>query len=339
LNKSEHFDAVIVGAGVAGCAAAHYLIAAGWQVALLHRGDDVLGTESLPPAVARKLDEFSIRTGTEFNEVIAWWGSDAPALMAWPGGRIVQRAALAQEFRGRILETGARLIAVRATPALARNDSRWHVGYQEASGHHRILTARYIVDASGRSAVVGRALGARRESADSLCCLSISLRNPGHIGVWTESVADGWWNFCSDGEEATLSFYSTPKIIRETNRDISRQFSKTKHTSTLTEPSFFGSTRVRPCGSSILLPCAGPGWMAVGDSAMTLQPLASAGIATALKEAGNSCQALNRPRSYNSSQQQLFRGYLIQLTAQYDIEKRWTRLPLWTTARFHQFGA
>lgn len=331
MNRSENFDAVIVGAGIAGCAAAHHLAAAGWEVALLHRGSDIPGTESVPPTVARTLHEFALHCGSAFSEMIAWWGADASALMTCLGGRIVQRAAIAQQFRERVVETGVRLLTVRATPIMARNDSHWHVRYQEATDVHRVLTARYIVDASGRAAVAARLIGARRESVDNLCCVSVSVRDPGYIGVWTESVADGWWNLCSDGNEATLSFFSSPQIVRQAKHDVPQQFSKTKHIAKLITPSQFGPAITRACGSSILEPCAAPGWIAIGDAAMTFQPLASAGIAKALNDAAKAREALDQPESYNRSQRTKFHNYVRQLKSEYDLERRWREAPFWTS--------
>jgi flavin-dependent dehydrogenase len=331
LNRSENFDAVIVGAGIAGCAAAHHLVAAGRKVALLHRGSDIPGTESVPPTVARTLHEFAVHCGSAFSEVIAWWGADAPALMTCLGGRIVQRAAIAQQLRERVVETGARLLTVRATPILARNASCWGVRYKEANGFQRVLVARHIVDASGRAAVAARLIGARRESTDNLCCLSVSVRDPRCIGVWTESVANGWWNLCSDGNEATLSFFSSPQIVRQAKHDVPQQFSKIKHLTKLIIPSQFGPALTRACGSSILDPCAGPGWIAIGDAAMTFQPLASAGIAKALMDAAETREALDQPEPYTRSQKTKFHDYVRQLKCEYNMERRWREAPFWTT--------
>jgi flavin-dependent dehydrogenase len=145
-------------------------------------------------------------------------------------------------------------------------------------------------------------------------------------------VEEGWWNLCSDGTAATLSFYSTPETIRGASRHIAKRFSNTKHLTSLLTPSLFRSTKVRACGSSFLHPCAGAGWMATGDAVMTFQPLASAGIARALEDASLSCRAFENATWYNLRQQRIFQDYLKQLSSHYALEKRWPKNPFWTQA-------
>jgi len=332
LNRNEHVDALVIGAGIAGCASAHHLLSAGCEVAVLHQVDDVQRTESVPPHAARALQTLTSAQGQPFTEVVAWWGSDSPSRIPCLGARAIQRNALATQLRAAIQEKGARFITGSSSLVIERSNRHWLVSYQ-AAGANGVTKTPWIVDATGRAAAVARLLDARRHAADNLCCLSSPASCPHEAGVWTESTPEGWWNLCSDGAEATLSFFSTTEIIRGIRAQFSSHFANTTHLSVLTRP--IGPPRARACGSSLLRPCAGAGWLAVGDAAMAFQPLASAGIANALADGEKVHQALQHPVAYDSAHQKHFRDYLVQLASQYQGEDRWRSSSFWAKVRFH----
>jgi 2-polyprenyl-6-methoxyphenol hydroxylase-like FAD-dependent oxidoreductase len=61
----------------------------------------------------------------------------------------------------------------------------------------------------------------------------------------------------------------------------------------------------------------------VGDAAMTMQPLASAGVGKALRDAQFVVRALTgSPREYEAYQRREFGSYLRQLEAHYALESR-----------------
>src|SRR5207237_9167365 len=101
------FDALIVGAGIAGCATALELLSAGWHVGLLHQREDVSGIESLSPDAIHNLRKLSIDLGSEFAEVVAWWGSDQKTQAVHSNSRVVQRTMLADRLRLCAIERGA----------------------------------------------------------------------------------------------------------------------------------------------------------------------------------------------------------------------------------------
>jgi flavin-dependent dehydrogenase len=84
----------------------------------------------------------------------------------------------------------------------------------------------------------------------------------------------------------------------------------------------FGTPTIKVCGSARLDPCAGPGWIAIGDAAATLQPLTSAGVAKALRDARLVPQALRGgAAAYDRLQAGEFRAYLNQLAQHYALEQ------------------
>jgi flavin-dependent dehydrogenase len=258
--------------------------------------------------------------------------------MPCPGARIVQRISIARQFRLRILERGISVIESRGLLVVGKSGSFWRIAYEKTTGGWGTLKTRYLVDATGRSCVVARSRGARRQTADRLCSFSLPIRTASLIGTWTEAVAEGWWNLCSDGNQATLSFQSFPSIIRKVRHDVAAHLAQTQEIKRLvtTLPADRTESRVRPCGSSRLAPAAGEGWIAVGDAAMTVQPLAAAGIANALRDARFARQALERdPQQYDRLRRAEFDRYLECLARQYALENRWPQSSFWQqTARY-----
>lgn len=324
------FEALVVGSGIAGCATALELLSAGWRVGILPRDDDVSAIESLSPAAVCDLKRLSIRIESNLSEVVAWWGSEREARMTTPGAAVAQRRLLANSLRLRAIESGATVIKGGKLGSIERFRDGWWLAYERTGGDRCRLHVKYLVDGTGRAAVVGRRLGAHRLMCDQLFCISISLHKPGLMGTWTESTSNGWWNLCCVQDEGTLSFYSNAQTIRETKRDIADRFYETRHLRHLLPTPILGNRRVRPCGSSRLAPSAGPGWISVGDAASTLQPLASAGVSKALRDARMARSALEEEEvDYDRFQLTDLTGYVRQLEQQYALEKRWSESPFW----------
>lgn len=325
------YDALVVGAGVAGSATALELLSAGWRVGILHQHDKVSAIESLSPSAARSLQRLSIQTGSALTEIIAWWGSEREARAIQSDARIVLRSALADAVRGRAIERGAVVIEGRKLPCIERYREGWLVTCEAERGSTHRLTVKYLIDGTGRASAIGRRLGARRMCVDELFCISMSVHEPGLLGTWTESSSEGWWNLCCMPEEGTLSFYSTAGRIRKAKRYIAAGLYDTRHLQHLLPAPTLGNSRVRACGSSRLIPCAGPGWVSVGDAAAALQPLASAGVSKALRDALMVRDALEHgPAAYDRFQASEFQSYVRQLIQHYALEKRWSKSPFWT---------
>jgi 2-polyprenyl-6-methoxyphenol hydroxylase-like FAD-dependent oxidoreductase len=322
------FDAVVVGAGVAGCAATLELLSAGWCVGLLHQHQGVSAIESLSPAAVSGLKRLAISPAFELPDIVAWWGSDREVRLTEPGACLIERGALAESMRMAAVGHGA-IVIDGTLLSIERMRNRWQLGCKVARDDERVLTATCLIDATGRASIVGRRLGATRVAVDQLFCLSALLRAPGLIGTWTESTCDGWWNLSSVPEQATASFYSSAATIRESKRDLVARFLQTRHLRDLLCMPVFGRGEVRVAGSSRLVPSAGPGWVSLGDATSTLQPLASAGVSKALRDTSMVSWALRHPADYERFQVAEFEHYLKLLAHHYALERRWPAAPFW----------
>ena len=335
MESDAIFDAIVVGGGVAGASAAIYLHSLGWRVAIVDR-HEVLPRryESISGFVVQELASLSIDTGCPISRVRAWWGGDREHQADHPGAHIVETGLLIGALRTRATECGVESFGFDNRFELTRTGERWRLAtHDSGSGAQATLYGSFLVDATGRASIVGRRLGSRRMAADHLSSLSFAIQNPDAKGVWTESTHDGWWNACSEPGGGTVSFFCAPKTVRDALLDISKYFEAARRLnercSIRGAPAF-----VRNCSSSLLVPSSGPGWMAVGDAAWTAQPLASAGIAKALRDARLAGKVLESGTAlYERFQTAEFKSYRAQLRQHYSLEPRWRSSPFWQAAR------
>lgn len=320
------YDAVIVGAGIAGCATALELRRAGWRVAVLERRDPALGMESVPRQVAEQLTALGVEVGSPCPAITAWWKSERANAVLTPGARIIDRSVLAAQLRERCMAAGA--VLIKDTQCILEGQlGAWQICSKSRSADP--LQAQHVIDATGRASTIGRQCGAHRERTDELVCISYQLSEPGLAGVWTESTPDGWWNLCRSPHQGTLSFFSTAAIVREVRKDIVALFLGTHYLSAFAAPPV-GQGWVRDCSSSRLVPCAGEGWFAVGDAVMTFQPLGSAGIGKALRDARAARRAFEEDTDrYAKDRQEEFSAYMQQIVWQYAQEVRWPESSFW----------
>jgi flavin-dependent dehydrogenase len=332
-SKNEAADLLIVGAGVAGSAVALACSEKLRRIVVLHAEDDRQGTESLSPDACKRLEKYSINVGVPISFVLAWWGSDRTVSSPCPGARIVQRDELAAQLRARTHEI-ATIMPCKSLITLTREGEMWLVSYRDREGSSRMIKTSNVCDASGRRSAVGRLLGSKRIRFDNLSCAAASIAHFNKVGTWTEAVSNGWWNLCSDGRCATLAFYSSPENLRNAGRDLNEALAETKEMRRLVTLNGQAGARVHLCGSSLLVPCAGPSWFAVGDAAMTLQPLASAGVTKALRDSELAARAFDTDgREYSRRYEMEFGDYSARLLQHYNLETRWPTSDFWKVFR------
>jgi flavin-dependent dehydrogenase len=329
------FDAIVVGTGVAAASTAIRLRSLGWRVAIVERRETLpCCYESISGFAVQELSSLSINIGFPISKVSAWWGGECEHHAYYPQARIVERAPLIGSLRNLAAKRGVESFAFDSRFELTRADERWRVTAQYVEPRcQRTLCASYIVDATGRASIVGKRLGSRRISFDNLSSVSFAVRNPSAVGIWTETTHDGWWNACSEPGGGTISFFCAPNTVREAFGNISRYFEQAQHVNRICSHPGVPSL-ARNCSSSALVPCAGPGWMAVGDAAWSAQPVASAGISKALRDARLATEVLQGHfAQYERLQRAEFNSYRCQLKQHYCLEQRWINSPFWQAVR------
>lgn len=98
---------------------------------------------------------------------------------------------------------------------------------------------------------------------------------------------------------------------------------------------------VRQAASGSLDRCAGAGWLAVGDAAFTVDPLAAAGLGKALSSGLEAASALEASLGgdatalggYADAATVAFERYLVRRAEVYGLERRWPGSTFWRGAR------
>lgn len=284
-----------MGGGPAGCAAAAAARAEGLDVVLYSAGPSprMRPVESLPPGTSELVEEiFGPGAFRPEDHLPAYanhsrWGSDRLetadfVFNPFGHGWHVDRAAFDQALLDAARRLGVRVIEqrLRAAPE-----------------------AGFVIDASGRSARIARARGARRVRGDGLVAV---FREASVSGSATTVVAaENGWSYTSPGITAFL-----------TDADLL--------------PRMPGC--VTDASTSWLDRVTGSGWAAAGDAAVAFDPLSSQGIVTALvlgREAGRLAAGLIGPDEYAAGYHAVLEEHLALREAYYGLERRWPEAAFW----------
>jgi flavin-dependent dehydrogenase len=374
------YDAIIVGAGPAGSSAAIRLARRGWRVALIERSrfDAVRIGESLAPGVQGELsalgawDDFLALGPLPCWGTRGLWGTEQPQLhshIATPYGCgwQVDRRAFDETLARAAARAGVRVLLGHTLRASEWQSGSWHLrlGARATDGAvSRALSARVLIDATGRTASVGRVLGARRLLFDRLVGVATCWAHPesserGHLLV--EAAGEGWWysaRLPSGARrlpgEAMLAMLMTDADLCARDRQHQSpgwhgalQGARATRTRLLgarcmDEPSVYCAHSHRLQRPDRVAPEPHP-WLAVGDAALAVDPLSGSGVLRALRTgragADTAERILERPHAarealtaYEQARDAECTTYLIERARQYASERRFDT-PFWARRR------
>lgn len=284
----------------------------------------------------------------------------------------LRRAAAA----GAEVRCGARVVAVereggggdpeRPEPGRAAERERpvaaaWRARLRGADGAERSIRCRWLIDASGRAGVVARRLGAIRRRDERLVAFVARIRPTAGAGedrddrTWIEAVAGGWWYSARvPGGDRIVAFHTDPDLADRTAlrtaAGLAAGLAQAPALATLLAAHGYrptGRPRGVDAGGARLDPAAGPGWLAVGDAAVSVDPLSSQGLLNALYTGLRGAQAVDRalagdddaPADYAARLAEIHRAYRSHHAAYYAAERRWPAEPFWRRCRLPRIRA
>jgi flavin-dependent dehydrogenase len=358
---------VIVGGGVAGCAAA---------LALRHRGiDGILIAEAgntdtfqigetIPPDSRLLLERLRVWDGfaEEGHEPClgsrSAWGADAvgysdfllnPHGTGWHLDRQRFGAFLAKQAT----EAGAELRRGAAVVSVERAAEDVLALLIETGGGIERVEAQFVIDATGARSRVAKSAGARPLTHDRLLWVGALFDGPAEPEAsrltMLEAVDVGWWYAARvPGGRVVVGIATDAETNRramlhradrwlphlETTRHMNGWLADCRWPR---DPRMF----IRSAPSFVLDRICGSHWLAVGDAASACDPLVSRGLHNALADGLQAAAAIadclagvrSALDDYQASIFARFDDYLETRDYFYDLEQRWPTSPFWRNRR------
>ena len=317
MAQPEHTDVIVIGGGPGGSTAAALLARHGFDVTLLERERfprDHVG-ESLLPASMPILQELGVLGQVEAAGfprkygATMLWGSDpepwswrfSETNRTWPHAYQVWRPTF-----DKILLDNARSLGVRVleqcavTAPILEDDCITGVTYRTPDGATAAIHADWTIDASGQSAILGRAMNLRQWD-DHFRNMAVyayfrgasRLPEPDAANIFIESYEHGWtWNIPLADGKASVGVVVDSQLGQRgvAELGVSDYYADQLHSATRTarmvaDARMTSPLRVIKDWSYTSDRMIGDGWILVGDAACFIDPLFSSGVHLAMMSA------------------------------------------------------
>jgi len=351
-------EVIIIGNGIAGITLAVLLQRKGIPFVVLYREEEkqpfALG-ETLPPSVMPLLHELKLLSLFEENAYRktygyhSMWGKSQVTDInfyhqnPYKNGLKINKHQTLQELRNIIKDN---MISYRKgfeiineehgnTVILAKNDGV------------KIVQGKILIDATGRNRMVLQKLKVQSTIHDELVALSCHVPKIKHPKltheVYVESFKEGWGIVSALNETENICSIFTHKghEILPKLKDVSQWKTVLSETTYLKD--FLVETddikfKGGNANSSVSKKLAGINWLALGDAAMSFDPLSSHGITNAIYTASKALEAIEKKLNfadekafpeYAETLQTVFQQYLQSKNQLYQQETRWKDAEFW----------
>ena len=348
-------DVLILGGGVAGLTAALGLRERGLRVALLEvrtdlrwRIGETLSAEARPLLQSLRLWESHVAAGhLPSHGNVSCWGWEAAVDKdfcgnvhghAWQMDRVSFEAMLARAAE----ERGVQRWLGQGANDLQRHSQQWSIALGEAR-----LSAPWLVDATGRRCWVARQLGVRRQPLDALVAIHAIAKSDAAADrdsrTFVESLPDGWfYGALVPRGRRTVSFQTDPDLLPKHQGWRSKEWfqhvlGQTRHLGAWLAQR--GSTihegpQLTSAHSGRLERFSGPGWLAIGDAAMSFDPISGNGLLKAMQSALHGAEAIaagidGSLADFDAWNEHIWRQFVRARRECYAAEIRWAGYPFW----------
>lgn len=258
----------------------------------------------------------------------------------------LDRARFETRLRAAAVARGTTMFAPARPVELDREAEGWRISLELGN---RSLTAktRLLVDAGGKSSQLLRKFGRRRRAESRLVCgwvagADVALpRGLTHI----EAEVEGWWYAAPlPGGGGVLSFHTDADLpAAHAARSAAGLLARAQHLIMLgefAEPSRWHNLLSGFCAAhgGLVEASIGPDWVAVGDAALSFDPLSSQGLFNALFTGLAAAEAVDRSLSgdrkafltYAEELRNVRIVYERHLADWYGLEQRWPKSLFWS---------
>ena len=343
-----------MGGGPGGACAASALAGLGVSTILFEAQQEPMrkAGETLAPSAARCLqklgmwDAFASDGHLRCHGNVSAWGQDR-----WQNHDfMVQGLGSAWQLDRAVFEESLINAAARAGATIVRGNEV--TGISRANGFWRLTSGGrtfrtgYVIDATGRRSTVARKQGVRRIILDRLVAVhgiaACGKADDNDGRTFIESCREGWWySALVPGQQRIVSLQTDvdllPRPVWKTREWLLQRLGQTRHLSSLLGRHGYELTappRLTSARSGRLRHFGGEGWLAVGDAAMSFDPLSGRGIHNAIQSAMKAAQTLVRDRSGIRAKmecwyERLWEEFSKDRMAYYSLERRWRSAPFW----------
>lgn len=372
-KNTNNVDIVIIGAGVAGCMAA-IALSNDYHVVLIDKLEvpaERVG-ECLAPAAQRILKQLDLLNDLETfmansQQAVylknigtqSYWGSEHvqivdhlrnPDGFGWHLNRQLFESFLRQTA----LKRGVECLCPYTLEHCHYEHFRWHITVVSESDRlaSRKIEASFVIDATGRQAHFTKKLGIQRVHLDHLvaCWATVPNREVNQMSTILANQLGWWYSAPLPNNQRVISFQTDSDLI---NRGVLKKMEQFVELSQhnhpiatllpkdITEIQFHG---IVAANSSCLSQVAGQQWVALGDAALSFDPLSSQGMfnamATSLQMTDLLLQSnlIHQPNTttieqfathYTNQINQIWKHYLYHKRIFYQAEQRWKHAPFW----------
>ncbi|AXG71619.1 putative FAD-dependent oxidoreductase LodB [Kordia sp. SMS9] len=351
-------EVIIIGNGIAGVTLAVLLQRKGISFALLHRKGEkppfALG-ETLPPSVLPLLHELDLLSVFEENAYRKTYGYHS----MWGSARVTDINFYHHNPYKNGLKINKHQTLERMRDLIRDDMISYDHGFDVIHEEHgntivlaknegiKIVQGKILVDATGRNRAVLQKLKVESKIFDELVALSCHVPKLKHPKltheVYVESFKQGWGIVSALNETeniCTIYTYKGHNILSQL-KDVSRW------KSVLSETVYFKDFIVADdaikikggnANSSVADQISGVNWLALGDAAMSFDPLSSHGITNAIYTSARAAKAIEKKLTeadeevfpaYGKAMKTIFQQYLESKNQLYQQETRWKDADFW----------
>ncbi|MEY2341760.1 NAD(P)/FAD-dependent oxidoreductase [Acidithiobacillus sp. IBUN Pt1247-S3] len=336
-------DVLVIGGGPAGSTVAALLAKKGWRVTLFEKDRHPrfhIG-ESLLPQNLPLLDQLGVREQVETSSMTKYgiefvspfhgkkvqyefakaWGRRLPYAFQ------VQRSSFDHILLQNAAQSGAQVYEDCEVKSVELNSGASPaVVSEDADGHQRHWTAKFIVDATGRDTLLAAKLGAkeqnqRNKSAAIFAHFTGARRllgkAEGHITiVWFD---EGWfWFIPLAGDTTSVGAVCSPEFLKTRKTDLTSFFYSIIDMSPeiaerLQDATMVGKVTATGNYSYKSSVTSGPNFLMVGDASSFIDPVFSTGVYLAMRGGFSAAEAVDTCLRYPERSKKALKRYDVSI--------------------------
>lgn len=363
MARKYQADVLIIGGGIAGCIAA-ITLSEHYRVLLIEKNQQPqqrIG-ESLAPAAVRILkklkiwDEFPEQVSRKNIGMQSYWGSNHCNIvdhMANPDGCVLNlnRQSFEAYLRKKTEDEGVDCMWGSKFSICQFDQNEWQVTVDNGDAKQHINTP-FIIDATGRQSHFLRKQGVKRHYIDKLiaCWMTLPNNQENTMSVITADESGWWYSAVLPDNNRVMAFHTDSDLIESRFKDDKEAFIVLAENNQVM--SNYIDYQKNICmyhgmvaaNSTCAQQVAGPAWAAIGDAAISFDPLSSQGMFNAMASAvqlADLVKNYDMPNNRYTKDKQIFQTnyteqinriwlhYLNHKDLFYRQEMRWKSKPFW----------